>query len=95
MGVRQSRYFGRVKTRFQLFLAATVANLTLVATRMGMMSQAPGSSYDRPGQRTAGSSMIIAWFILATASWIALGLSSARWLSLDPSRHSRGFQPDF
>ena len=31
LGIRQSRYFGRVKTRFQLYLAATVANLTLVA----------------------------------------------------------------
>ena len=28
LGIRQSRYFGRVKTRFQLYLAATVANLT-------------------------------------------------------------------
>ena len=33
LGIRQSRYFGRVKTRFQLYLAATVANLTLVAAR--------------------------------------------------------------
>jgi hypothetical protein len=31
LGVRQSRYFGRAKTRFQLLLAATVANLTLLA----------------------------------------------------------------
>ena len=31
LGLRQSRYFGRAKTRFQLLLAATVANLTLVA----------------------------------------------------------------
>ena len=30
LGIRQSRYFGRVKTKFQLYLAATVANLTLV-----------------------------------------------------------------
>ena len=30
LGIRQSRYFGRVKTRFQLYLAATVANPTLV-----------------------------------------------------------------
>lgn len=37
LGMRQSRYFGRVKTLFQLLLAATVANLTLVATKMGMM----------------------------------------------------------
>ena len=35
LGIRQARYFGRVKTRFQLYLAATVANLTLVAAKMG------------------------------------------------------------
>ena len=28
LGIRQSRYFDRIKTRFQLYLAATVANLT-------------------------------------------------------------------
>ena len=28
LGIRQSRYFGRVKTKFQLYLAVTVANLT-------------------------------------------------------------------
>ena len=33
LGIRQSRYFGRAKTRFQLYLAATVANLTLVAAK--------------------------------------------------------------
>jgi hypothetical protein len=31
LGIRQSRYFGRAKTRLQLLLAATVANLTLLA----------------------------------------------------------------
>ena len=35
LGIRQARYFGRVKTRFQLYLAATVANLTLVAGKDG------------------------------------------------------------
>ena len=40
LGIRQSRYFGRVKTRFQLYLAATVANLTLVAGKIGL----PGST---------------------------------------------------
>ena len=35
LGIRQSRYFGRAKTRFQLYLAATVANLTLVASMAG------------------------------------------------------------
>ena len=33
LGIRQSHYFGRIKTRFQLYLAATVANLTLVAAK--------------------------------------------------------------
>ena len=39
LGIRKARYFGRLKTLFQLLLAATVANLTLVATRMGMMGK--------------------------------------------------------
>ena len=36
LGIRQARYFGRAKTRFQLYLAATVANLTLVAGKDGL-----------------------------------------------------------
>jgi len=39
LGIRQARYFGRVKTLFQLLMAATVANLTLVATKLGMMGK--------------------------------------------------------
>jgi hypothetical protein len=34
LGIRQSRYFGRRKTLFQLLMAATVANLTLIAGHM-------------------------------------------------------------
>ena len=34
LGIRQARYFGKVKTKFQLYLAATVANLTLVAGKI-------------------------------------------------------------
>ena len=48
LGIRQSRYFGRAKTLFQLYLAATVANLTLVAAKAGMTGEtgagpSPGS----------------------------------------------------
>ena len=39
LGIRKSRFFGRAKTRFQLLMAATVANLTLVANWMS-----PGGS---------------------------------------------------
>ena len=39
LGIRQSRYIGRIKTRFQLYLAATVANLTLVAGKIGLSAR--------------------------------------------------------
>jgi hypothetical protein len=35
LGIRQARYFGRTKTLFQLLMAATVANLTLLAFSQG------------------------------------------------------------
>jgi len=41
LGARKARYFGRRKTLFQLLIAATVANLTLVATKTGLM-RGPG-----------------------------------------------------
>ena len=44
LGIRQSRYFGRVKTRFQLYLAATVANLTLVAGKLGWSGRTGGAT---------------------------------------------------
>ena len=44
LGIRQSRYFGRVKTKFQLYLAATVANLTLVAAKAGLPGGTGGGS---------------------------------------------------
>ncbi len=44
LGIRQARYFGRVKTRFQLYLAATVANLTLVASKAGLPEDTGGAS---------------------------------------------------
>jgi hypothetical protein len=37
LGVRQARYVGCTKTLFQLLMAASVANLTLVAMRTGLM----------------------------------------------------------
>ncbi|MGB3906795.1 MAG: IS1182 family transposase [Anaerolineae bacterium] len=37
LGIRQARYFGHPKTLYQAMMAATVANLTLVATKTGKM----------------------------------------------------------
>ena len=44
LGIRQARYFGRAKTRFQLYLAATVANLTLVAGKAGLTGDIGGAA---------------------------------------------------
>ena len=44
LGIRQARYFGRVKTKFQLYLAATVANLTLVAGKIGRSGSSGGGA---------------------------------------------------
>ena len=38
LGSRRSRYFGRASTKFQLYLAAKVANLVLVAGRSGLLA---------------------------------------------------------
>jgi hypothetical protein len=43
LGVRQARYFGRPKTFFQVLMAATVANLTLVMSQTGHLRNS-----DRP-----------------------------------------------
>ena len=44
LGIRQARYFGRVKTKFQLYLAATVANLTLVLGKIGRSGSTDGGA---------------------------------------------------
>jgi transposase len=45
LGIRQARYFGRRNTLFQLLMTATVANLTLVATKTGQMSPKGSPSF--------------------------------------------------
>ena len=42
LGMRQARYFGRAKTLFQLSLAAAVANITLVAGKVGLLKPKGG-----------------------------------------------------
>ena len=87
LGVRQARYIGRTKTLFQLLLAATVANLTLVATATGLMR--------RCGLRRAASNARRA---ATVALLLALQSLSAlyQWLpGLSPHRHTMGFRPRF
>ena len=68
LGIRQSRYFGRIKTRFQLLLAATVANLTLVAAKAGMT----GDTDHGPNALVTG---IVDSAANASAAWLGLILT--------------------
>ena len=44
VGQPPSRYFGRVKTKFQVYLAATVANLTLELGKIGLSGSTGGGA---------------------------------------------------
>ena len=73
MGLRQSRYFGRVKTRRQLYLAATVANLTLVAAKAGLTG--------KTGSGPSASSAQVAGMVNSAAN------AATAWLGQIPDPH--------
>ena len=94
LGLRQSRYFGRVKTRFQLYLAATVANLTLVAAKAGLTGKT-GSGPSAGSAQVAGmvnsaANAATAW--LGQIWTLTLLVSALLTKSLFPTR---GFRPGF
>ena len=94
LGIRQSRYFGRAKTKFQLYLAATVANLTLVAAKASLPSGTGGSC-------SVGSSLRIR-AICSVLDFVPARLSQAMSLALLASTSllkyislNKAFRPDF
>ena len=90
LGIRQSRYFGRAKTRFQLYLAATVANLTLVAAKAGMTGET-GSGPSAVSVQAAGMvNPAAAWH---GQIWTLTLLAAA--LLTKPLFPIRGFRPGF
>ena len=89
LGIRQSRYFGRIKTRFQLLLAATVANLTLVAAKAGMT-----------GDTDHGPNALVTGIVdsAANAAWLGLILTLTLLASALLSKSffpKRAFRPGF
>ena len=91
LGIRQSRYFGRSKTRFQLLLAATVANLTLVAAKAGMT----GDTDHGPNALVTG---IVDSAANASAAWLGLILTLTLLASALLSKSffpKRAFRPGF
>ena len=92
LGLRQSRYFGRVKTRCQLYLAATVANLTLVAAKAGLTGKTGSgpSSAQVAGMVNSAANAATAW--LGQIRTLTLLVSALLTKSLFPIR---GFRPGF
>ena len=94
LGIRQARYFGRAKTRFQLYLAATVANLTLTAAKEGIPVKTGAFS----GVGFAPIAGIAIFSIISGAGWlgqlqILIPLTSASLPKTLPS--AWGFRPSF
>lgn len=87
LGVRQARYVGRAKTRCQLLLAATVANLTLVASRVGLMPE-------RRRQPARGVAQVVD---LLLSVMLTCRLTGDRRRATTPSHtiHRVGFRPHF
>ena len=94
LGIRQARYFGRTKTRFQLYLAATVANLTLVAGKDGSTCHIGGAAIgDRAACADTGSAAANngAPWLYQIRIFILLALASPSTFLFPP----RGFRPSF
>ena len=94
LGIRQSRYFGRAKTKFQLYLAATVANLTLVAAKAGLPANtgddsSAGSALHAGTIRSAFDFVPARLCQILTLALLALA-SLPKYISTD-----KAFRPDF
>ena len=94
LGIRQSRYFGRAKTLFQLYLAATVANLTLVTAKAGMT----GETGSGPSSGSILVTRIVNSAAITGAAWLwqiwTLTLLASALLPHYPFA-TRGFRPSF
>ena len=90
LGIRQSRYFGRAKTKFQLYLAATVANLTLVAAKAGLPGGTGGGSSVGSALRTR-----LDFIPLRLAQILTLALLTSAKLSKCSCLINKAFRPDF
>jgi hypothetical protein len=92
LGIRQARYFGRVKTLFQLLMAATVANLTLAATKLGLMGTVNQSSASFFAAFHQG--LIIAITTMALRLFV-VNAPLLAWSTEGHCSTEGGFRPDF
>ncbi len=94
LGIRQSRYFCRVKTKFQLYLTATVATLTLVAAKADLPGGTCGSFSVGNSLRTKAirSALESVPTRLGQAMSLALIASTSLPKFISPNK---AFRPDF
>ena len=94
MGIRQSRYFGRTKTKFQLYLVATVANLTLVAAKVGLPAYTGGDTSVGSALRTGTIRSAFDFVPARLGQILTLALLTSAALSkyISPNK---AFRPDF
>lgn len=87
LGMRQARYVGRAKTLGQLILAAAVANLTLVARRIGLT----------PNRSRAHCHPVLAPYTWLLVALTALNVIGTNALPFDhvPRYSMAGFRPVF
>ena len=91
LGIRQARYFGRVKTKFQLYLAATVANLTLLGHQTDVFGDPGEDVHGLAASGAVGGDPGVGRHLLPT--WVLAWLTSSTLaLTLIPTR---GFRPAF
>ena len=91
LGIREARYIGRAETRFQLYLAATVANLTLVAAKAGLAGETDSGPPSADKTLVDGiTNPAAAW--LGQIRTLTLLASASLTKSFFPTR---GFRPGF
>ena len=91
LGIRQARYFGRAKTKFQLYLAATVANLTLLADKISPTGD-PGS--ETPGPTPiADAGVQYSTDLCGDLRWVLVSIAMV-WATVAPTP-KRGFRLNF
>jgi hypothetical protein len=94
LGIRQARYFGRAKTKWQLLLAAAVANLVLVAAWESVTGTSPGI-----GTSSFSLLLQLTFFLLLVPNLIG-SVKRRRHLVFTALARGRvpqtpGFRPDF
>ena len=91
LGIRQARYFGHAKTKFQLYLASTVANLTLLAGKIGLIDDFDPEILASSNIADAGANFSAN--LRSNLLWVLASLTSA-WLTVTPAS-KRGFRLNF